>query len=219
MTPPTLTTYPNARAAAEAAALLLADGLRAGLGARGRASLAAAGGRTPGLAYDVLAQADLDWTRVAVVPTDERLTAEDAPQSNARLLTERLLVGRAARALRLTLDDETALAAVTPFDAVLLGMGEDGHTASLFPGDASLDEGLDPQGTALRLRTAAAHGDPPLHRISLTSRALQGARILAVLISGPLKREVYFAAVAGADLPIRRVLAAAGGDVRVLWSP
>jgi 6-phosphogluconolactonase len=98
-------TFPSADALADVAASAIEAQLSAGLAARGRASLVATGGRSPAPVYDRLSQADLDWVHVAVTLSDERQVDADSPNSNARLLRERLFVGPAAAAQFLPLTD------------------------------------------------------------------------------------------------------------------
>ena len=143
------------------AAAALADeviaALRHGLAARGAASLAVAGGRTPVPLFRALRDAQLDWARVAVTLTDERWVPEEDAASNARLLRAELLQGRAGAARFFPLYDSSATAGEAvdsvwqslqempwPLDAVVLGMGEDGHFASLFPDNPQLGRALDP---------------------------------------------------------------------------
>jgi 6-phosphogluconolactonase len=215
-------TYPAAEAAAEVAAYEIGRALKHGLATRGRASLVATGGRSPGPVYDLLREVDLDWTRVVVTLSDERCVSEDDPASNAGLVRRRLLQGRAARAHLVPLwpaPAPGALVALEPFDAVLLGMGEDGHIASLIPGDPDLAFGLDPQGAARVVAVPAGLGSPPLPRISLTLAALNSARAIFLLIAGEAKREVIARAAAGAELPVGTLIREAGVRLRVLWSP
>jgi len=215
-------TYPSARAAGEACARAIADRLREALATHGRAGLVATGGRSPGPVFDALRQApDLDWSRVVVTLSDERCVDPAAPEANALAVRERLLVGPAARAHFLPLwprPEPAALAALIPFDAVMLGMGEDGHIASLIPGDPGLEAGL--SGEALLVDVPAGLGRPPVPRVSLTLAALRDARAVFLVIAGEVKREVLARAAAGeADLPVGRLLAEAKGRVRVFWSP
>jgi 6-phosphogluconolactonase len=216
-----LETYPTIAALADAASHGVEAALRAGLDTRGRASLVATGGRSPGPVYDRLRHADLDWARVAVTLSDERLVDRDSPNANGRLLRERLFVGPAAKAHFLPLTDyaEPALKVLTPFDAVMLGMGEDGHVASLIPGSPVLVEGMDPDGTRLVLESPEGFGSPPVARISLTIAALLQSRAIFLLIGGAAKREVLDGALAGADLPVRALLLQDRVPVRILWSP
>lgn len=222
--------FPTQAALADAAANAVVEALRQGLRTRGRAGLVGTGGRSPGPVYDRLQPVMIDWERVVVTLSDERCVSPDDPDSNLGLLRERLLVGEPARAHILPLwpaPDPRALAALLPFDAVLLGMGEDGHVASLIPGSPTLAEGLDPAGDALTVMTPAGLGSPPVERISLTIPALLQSRLILVLIAGDAKRAVVESALAGADVPVRSILAARGRDgrldgqgpkVRILWT-
>jgi 6-phosphogluconolactonase len=215
-------TFSNSRALADAASHAVAARLADGLKTRTRASLVATGGRAPGPVYDRLTTAPIDWARVVVTLSDERCVAADDPQSNARLVRERLLVGDAAKGHLIPLwpkPEAAALAALQPFDAVMLGMGEDGHIASLLPGDPALARHLDPTGEALLAEVPPGLGAPPLPRITLTLKALLAARAIFLLIAGPTKREVIDRALAGEDLPVRALLTQDDVPVRVLWSP
>lgn len=213
-------TYPTAEVLAEAAAYAISGCLSAALRTHGRAGLVATGGRSPGLVYDRLRAAELDWTRVIVTLSDERCVAADDPAANARLVRERLLQGRAARAHLLRLwpqPSPAALAALRPFDAVMLGMGEDGHIASLIPGDPGLEDALT-TAEAVR-RVPEGLGTPPVSRITLTLSTLLDARAIFLLIAGDAKREVVRRAQAGADLPVGRLIAQSKAPVRIFWSP
>jgi 6-phosphogluconolactonase len=213
-------TFSSETALGEAACAATAALLRRAIGERGRASLVATGGRSPGPVYDRLAEARLDWARVVVTLSDERCVGEDDPDSNARLVRERLLVGAAARAHLVPLWPEpepAVLAALRPFDAMLLGMGEDGHIASLIPGDPGLEAGLTEPGPTRPV--PAGLGKPPLARITLTLPTLLDSRAIFVLIAGEAKRRVIERAVAGEDLPVGRLLSQARAPVRIFWRP
>jgi 6-phosphogluconolactonase len=199
----------------------VADRLAEGLAARGRASLVATGGRSPGPVYDRLSQVDLDWAHVAVTLSDERHVDVESPNANARLLRERLFRGPAAKAQFLPLTDyaEPALRKLMPFDAVMLGMGEDGHIASLIPGSPVMALGLDPDGEALTAESPHGFGSPPVARITLTLAALLRSRAIFLLIAGEAKRQVIAQAQAGADVPVRALLSQDRVPVRVLWAP
>ena len=214
-------TFETVEAQADEAARAVAARLAAGLADRGHAALVATGGRSPGPVYDRLRDADLDWAHVAVTLSDERQVDADSPNANARLLRERLLEGRAAAAQFLPLTDyaEPALRKLMPFDAVLLGMGEDGHVASLIPGSPVLAEAMDPQGARLIAESPQGFGSPPLPRITLTLSALLASRGIFLLIAGEAKRQVIERALAGADLPVRAILAQDRVPVRILWAP
>lgn len=197
-------------------AAVIADQLRAALMVR-RATLSVPGGTTPGPVFDLLAQEDLDWARVSVVLNDERWVGEDSPRSNTRLLRERLLQGHAAKARLVPLyaplfEPEEAMellgqgiARHLPISVLLLGMGEDMHTASLFPGADRLAEALAPDAPVLMALRADAAGEP---RITLTAPVLRGAQNIHVLITGLAKRKALerAARLSDAEAPIRVVL-------------
>jgi 6-phosphogluconolactonase len=215
-------TFPNAETLAEAAAHAIARNLREGLATRSRASLVATGGRSPGPVYDRLKAAELDWARVVVTLSDERCVPATDPDSNARLVRERLLQGTAARARFLPLwpePDPAALEALQPFDAVMLGMGEDGHIASLIPGDPGLAQAMAPDAQAPSVRVPQGLGKPPLPRVSLTLSALLSARAVFLLIAGEAKREVIARAEGGEDLPVRALIAQTRVPIRIFWCP
>ena len=224
--------FADADGLADAATGAVVSALEAGLRLNGSAGLAATGGRSPGAVYDRLALAPLDWARVRVTLTDERWVDPASPDSNARLVRERLLQHRAADALFHPLHDRgpsleaaaeraSALLHAWPaFDAVMLGMGEDGHIASLFPGSPALDRGLDPAAPAC-IAVPRGDGRPPAQeRLSLTIGRLTRAALVVILTSGSAKRAVLEKALAEGDpreLPVRAVLQSAR-SVRILWT-
>ncbi len=211
-----LHTYPNQTALMAGLAATIAAQLRAAL-ALGPATLSVPGGTTPGPVFDILSDTELDWPRVAVLLNDERWVGEDSPRSNTRLLRERLLRGKAARASLIPLyaaapQPEDKLAALSqgiaphlPITVLLLGMGADMHTASLFPGADKLDQALAPDAPILMALRAAAAGEP---RITLSARVLQAARHIHILITGPEKRAALTRAqtLPPSQAPVRAVL-------------
>jgi 6-phosphogluconolactonase len=224
--------FEDARSLNEAAAGAVVSALETGVRLNGTASLAATGGRSPGPVYDLMALAPLDWGRVRVTLSDERWVDPSSPDSNARLVRERLLQHRAAEAVFHPLrdgepDPETAARHASalfhswpPLDVVMLGMGEDGHVASLFPGSPALDLGLDPAAQACIAVPAGEGRPPPQPRVSLTIRGLTTARLVVILTSGAAKRAVLERALEGGDpheLPARAVLQSAPA-VRILWT-
>lgn len=214
-------TYPTLDTLADAAARAIEDQLASALRTQGRASLVATGGRSPGPVFDRLSQSSaLDWSRVVITLTDERCVPEDDDASNARAVRERLLRGQASKAHFLPLWPEptaAALASIQPFDAVMLGMGEDGHIASLIPGDPDLELGLT-SGELLR-PVPAGLGKPPVPRITLTLSALLNARSAFLLLAGEAKRGVIERALGGEDLPVARYISQSKTPPRILWSP
>jgi len=216
-------TFRTTEAAAEAAAFAIGRLLSEALRTRGRASLVATGGRSPGPVFDRLReQPHIDWSRVVVTLSDERCVDPADSDSNARAVRKRLLKGQAAKAHLLPLwpaSADAALSALTPFDAVMLGMGEDGHIASLLPGDPGLAAAMDPAADRLTVSVPAGIGKPPVARVSLTFAALSQSRAIFLLIAGEAKREVIARAQAGADLPVAALISQARVPVRILWSP
>lgn len=218
---------------ADACAALLIEALEEGLETQGEAVLAVAGGRTPGPVFDRLAETPLDWAQVAVTLVDDRWVGEDHPDSNAGLVKRRLLTGKAAGATfvplkrgRATPDEDAAEAARAldglspPIEAVLLGMGDDGHFASLFPGNLALEAGLRGDSTVLAA-PAGTDLPPPQPRLTLSLSPIANARRVVLALSGQSKLDTLVRARAGDDaneLPIRAVLAQAK-DLRILWTP
>ncbi|MEM8801274.1 MAG: 6-phosphogluconolactonase [Pseudomonadota bacterium] len=185
-------------------------------------SVAVPGGTTPGPVFDELSAADLDWSRVRILLSDERRVPADHARSNERLLRERLLVSRAAAAsfVRLVPDNEEisavveALKPLLPLNVLLLGMGADMHTASLFPGSAHLSAALDPQAAPVMMVDASEGLEP---RITLTAPALAGALAVHVVITGDEKRAALEKArgLGPSEAPISLVL----GNASVHWAP
>lgn len=208
--------YPSREALMAGLAATLAGDLRAAL-AKGAATLSVPGGTTPGPVFDLLAQEDLNWSRVAVLLNDERWVGEDSPRSNTRLLRERLLVGRAAQARLVPLYAPTAtpedsldrlaegILPHLPITVLLLGMGADMHTASLFPGADKLAQALAPNAPVLMALRAEAAGEP---RITLSAPVLKQARHIHILITGPEKRAALDRArdLSPIEAPVRVVL-------------
>ena len=220
-----LVEYPDA----ELMMFTLADQLASDLGTQlrlnDRASLSVPGGTTPGPVFDVLSGVGLDWDRVTVFPNDERWVPETSERSNGRLLKQRLLTGKAAAATFLPLYAEAerpedaidelaeAIAPHLPISVLLLGMGADMHTASLFPGADRLAEALAPDAPVLLPMRAAGAGEP---RVTLSARVLRDAMAIHVLITGAEKRAALERAMdlTPQEAPIRAVL----DDATVHWA-
>ncbi|MEX5729209.1 6-phosphogluconolactonase [Rhodovulum iodosum] len=195
-----LITYADRDMMAIDLANVLAGELKAALFHADWASFAVPGGSTPGPVFDDLCAATLDWDRVRVIPTDERLVPPDHDRSNERLIRERLLVGAAAEAqfvgLRPGADGMEGLCSrvsrYLPLSVLVLGMGDDMHTASLFPGAQGLEAALEPDAPpVIRIETPGA----PEPRISLTAPVLRGAMSTHLVITGQEKRAALERAV------------------------
>jgi 6-phosphogluconolactonase len=199
------------QASAALAACVVAD-LDAAIERNGTASLAVPGGTTPDDFLSLLAPRDLDWRRVVVTLTDERWVEPGNVRSNAGLVARTLgQCGRPYEWFPLWRNGRSPEAAVTqlhsesksipwPLDVVVLGMGEDGHVASLFPGDESGFGGADEH------RFVAVKGPGGEPRVSLSADSLTGAKHLYLLLKGARKQAVLAAAV-GSGLPVARILA------------
>ena len=195
----------------------IASALAETLNGQGRASLSVPGGTTPGPVFDILSGVGLDWANVAVFLNDERWVGEHSPRSNTRLLRQRLLVDKAAAATLVPLYAEAAepeavlgtLAAGIephlPISVLLLGMGTDMHTASLFPGADRLADALASNAPVLLPMRAEAAGEP---RITLTAPVLAGAMHIHILITGAEKRAAIekAAGLPALEAPVRVVL-------------
>lgn len=173
-----------------------------------RASFAVPGGTTPGPIFDTLSAIDLHWDRITVLLSDERQVPADHERSNERLLRERLLVGRAGEANYVSIREEDgALPDISenlPLSVLLLGMGADMHTASLFPGSPDISEALTTDASLMRVE--ASDGLEP--RITLTGNVLKGAMATHVVITGDEKRAAVERAahLSEIEAPIRTVL-------------
>ena len=217
---------------AELAKLLAVDvagWLRDGIEQRDVATLVVSGGSTPAPFFSALSAMELDWSKVVVTLADERWVPLTDKLSNEKLIRETFLVGTASSATFLSLyngaatpdegweDCNHALGTLpAPTDVVVLGMGGDGHTASLFPDTKGLSDACD-----LTTKKFCWPMHPPHlkeSRITLTLAALLNCRQLVLHITGEDKREVFNQAHSGADLPIASVIESAQDRLQVYWS-
>ena len=197
-----------------AAAHALASAAQDGLIQRGRAILALAGGRTPAPIYARLAKVPIAWKQVTVLLTDERRVPPSHADSNERMVKATLFHDHATAANFATIQD-AQVSRLHPFDGVLLGMGEDGHFASLFPGSRVLARGLDLLGDAFVLDVPAAAPEPPQLRFTLTLRALSGAGVVVLALTGGAKRATLERAFDD-QLPVAAMIHAL--QPRILWA-
>jgi 6-phosphogluconolactonase len=212
-----LETYPDREMLMLSLANIIAGQLADFLRRDGRATLSVPGGTTPGPIFDTLSGVDLDWANVAVVLNDERWVPESSERSNTRLVRDRLIRGRAAQARLVPLyapadQPEEMLSALEdglrphlPISVLLLGMGADMHTASLFPGADRLEEALSSSAPILLPMRAEAAGEP---RITLTAPTLREAFNIHLLITGLDKRAALERAMTltPMEAPVRAVL-------------
>jgi 6-phosphogluconolactonase len=205
--------------------------LRDGIEENGRASLVVSGGRTPSELFNALSKANIEWEKVDISLADERWVDNTDDASNEKMLREKLLINNAANANFVPLKTQHGDAADavlsctenlhnmrTPFDVLILGMGEDGHTASLFPCSQQIAQGLDLESgnefIAVQPTTA------PNQRMSLTLPAILNSNQIFLHITGEGKKDVLNTALSDDDalvMPIRAVINNA--DVEVLWAP
>lgn len=225
--------FADAAEQASALAKKVSDALAEALKSRAKASLVVSGGRTPAAMFSQLATAPLDWARVCVTLADERWVDPSSEASNERLVRSTLLVGAAKAAVftGLKTPAREPSGGVTeawqrcsqlpqPFDQVLLGLGDDGHFASLFPGAAGLTDALDER--AAPACVAITPLDAPHPRISLNLAALLQSRSIGIQICGEAKWDVYQRALEPgpfSEMPIRAVLRQRKVPVDIYWSP
>lgn len=205
--------------------------IESALDARDAALIAVPGGSTPGAIFDRLTQRKLSWRKVTVIPTDDRLVAVDNELSNARLLARSFMPSGARVTPIATVNEDYRAAGNAadarlqdlpwPPDLVWLGMGKDGHTASIFAGP-DLQDALD---APKARRAVGVMPDPmppeaPIARVTLTRASILSARTLIITITGQDKREVLEQAIAdghSSKVPIGRVLAEAEQPIDIHW--
>ena len=216
----------------------LEESLAAAVIANGRAFFAGPGGSTPSPVYARMAKADIDWSRVSVTLVDERYVPETSPDSNTRLIKDVLLTGKAAAATfvpmyhsEVTVDRAAARAShafadaakegAGRFDAVLLGMGEDGHICSMFPNSPTLKTLLTPdlKPTVLGVPHGRDGAAPTLERLSINLPYLIQAGRVILGLKGAAKREVFEREALG-DPKIQPIAAmlAANVPLEVIWT-
>ncbi|MGJ8681222.1 6-phosphogluconolactonase [Paraglaciecola sp.] len=205
--------------------------LRTGIEENGRASLVVSGGRTPADLFEALSKANLEWDKVDISLADERWVDNSNDASNEKMLRAKLLVNNAANANFFPLKTQHANAedAVqectanlqnmhSPFDVVILGMGEDGHTASLFPCSEQISAGLELESGNAYI--AVQPTTAPNQRMSLTLPALLNSKQIYLHLTGENKKQVLETVLSDEDemaMPIRAVIKHA--EVKLMWAP
>lgn len=217
----------------EALAQRVAELLAAGVAGRGQAVLAVSGGSTPVPLFQRLAKIELEWDKVTIFLVDERWVDVSSPDSNENLVRRHLLQNKAAAACFVGMKNEAATAGggeaaceqrlneiPHPYDCLILGMGNDGHTASLFPGAANLAAAvaLDSGRSCMAIRPPVA----PHERMTLTLPAILASRQLILHLQGDEKKKVLARAQeegAAEAMPIRYILRQKTTPMAVYWSP
>lgn len=193
------------------------------------ATLVVSGGSTPGPLFAALSGKSIDWSRVMVTLADERWVAPDQADSNERMVREQLLINNAGSARFVSLyrpaqvdasaleEIETSLTQLAnPFTVVLLGMGEDGHTASLFPDAPEIEAAMqmDGQNNVMFMHPSSVEQV----RITFTRRRLLATRHLYLHITGKNKLQLLESALSGGKLPIAGIASEAGDNMQLYWA-
>ncbi len=207
--------------------------IESALDARGSAVIALAGGKTPFPAYEKLAKAKLDWKKVTIIPTDERVVPLGDPLSNVTALAK-IFLPRGARVMPIVpqaVPDYKAAGRSAdalcqdlhwPLDFCLLGVGGDGHTASIFPGP-DFDEALNgpKERRALGVMPDPLPPEAPVARVTLSRASIASARALMIAVTGDAKRKVLEDAIRqgpSSGYPIGRVLADVELPIDIHWT-
>lgn len=207
----------------------VAQRLRQALAAKSQATVVLSGGRSPVAFLEQLSREALDWSKVVVTLADERWVPTEHADSNAGLLKRHLLTGEAAKARFLGLyrasatleaaaeEADHALAELPPIDVLVLGMGDDGHTASLFPNSPNIDAGLAPVASRRCLPMLAP--SVPHQRLSMTRSLLASAAFTLLAVQGSGKLDTLRAALAGDDLAEMPIRAFLQEPLDLYWCP
>jgi 6-phosphogluconolactonase len=212
-----IVSFINNKELAEAATATILVSAQRAIAQTGKFKIVLAGGSTPNLIYQLLSQAQADWDKWWIFWGDERCLAVNNPERNSLMATQAWLEKvaiPAAQIFPIPAEKGAALAAIAyqtsiadylPFDLVLLGMGEDGHTASLFPGQQHQKNEL--------VHAVYNSPKPPSDRVSLSAGVLGDAEQVLFLISGAGKQEAFKLWQQGADLPVAQIKAKNGVQI------
>lgn len=233
LAPHNFSAFANAAELEAALADKITQQLNIALGKTGRASIAVSGGSTPKALFQLLSMADIDWQNIDVSLVDERWVATDSDQSNEKMLRQQLLINYASKAnfigMKSAVDDiEAGVIEYNaklkdkikqPFDILLLGMGNDGHTASWFPDAAEIEQALNPDGQSATLATRPR--SQPMPRISLSFACVAQAKNITLHITGAEKRKVLENGLSDQQenlLPIHQTLLQLEQAVDIYWA-
>lgn len=203
----------------------IAASLSEAVQAKGSASFVASGGGTPKPALDLLAiNENVPWAKVSITLSDERIAPAEADVSNAEMLRTHLLKDAASGASFIPLETVNSLDSLTlPFDVVLLGMGGDGHFASIFPQGEGMTEACANDAPVLVETTPSPlPPEAPYPRLSLSHRAIISAHKILLMVSGESKKHVLDLAMSDApegDLPIRKLVQNTSLPLQIFWAP
>ncbi|MDB6143793.1 MAG: pgl 1 [Pseudomonas sp.] len=221
--------FANPASLASELASAVAKQLTAAIDAQGVATLVVSGGRSPVAFFQNLAKQALDWSKVVISLADERWVPVEHADSNAGLLKRYLLQGPAAKVRFVSLysaaanlkeaaqNADSILAELPPIDVLILGMGDDGHTASLFPNSPNLSEALNLKSERRCLPMMAP--TVPRQRLTLTRQLLASARLPILSISGQAKLDTLRTALAGDDLAEMPIRAFLNSSLEIYWCP
>jgi 6-phosphogluconolactonase len=201
--------FESRNAASEYVADLLSARLRKKLAAGRSASLVVSGGKSPIECLNILSDISLDWSRVIVTLTDERIVPSGHLESNERLVRENLFTGNACVAQFVPLV-EGDLQALMPFTCTLVGMGEDGHFASIFPDSEQLQQALTSASEIIKVETPSS----PYERVSMTLNTINQSEELVLLVFGQAKRKILNNPE---GLPVEKLLQ--NDALKVIWAP
>ena len=222
--------YATASLLTEAFATEILTLLKSAIAVKGQASLALSGGSTPKPLFNMLAKHEFDWENVSITLVDDRWVDANHEASNEKLVSENLLVGHAAKAKFVSLkshhespfDAQQEISArldeIGDIDVLILGMGEDGHTASLFPCSAQLKEGLDLNRSLSAIATEPTTA--PFQRISMSLATILRAKNILLHLTGDKKRAVLEDAINNfteLEKPIKAVSDRA--NLNLMWAP
>jgi 6-phosphogluconolactonase len=186
---------------------LISDKLKLAIAKKGNATFVVSGGNSPLKLFDNLSKIDLPWNKVQITLVDDRLVDKNHIHSNQKLITDHLLKNKAKLANFIPLSEEIIKSKiiVTPFDINLLGMGEDGHFASLFP-DMIKNFNLFDLSADPNILTITSHGDPFLPRITMNLSLILKSEFIVLLVKGAIKQKIIDQAKNDNSLPIHYLL-------------
>lgn len=224
-----LTAFTSREALIEAATERLASALRNGIADRGDACAALSGGSTPEPIYRALATLPLDWPKIMFALVDERFVPISSPASNEGLILRALAPAFSGGALFTPMFFESesldysayvaeGLNAPLSYDIALMGMGDDGHTASWFPNARGLDEALSENTRRSVVAINAPQAQGSAERLTLTRAGLQRSHALILVITGDAKRARLEQALDAQDAPVAALFQAGMPPIEVLWA-